>query len=111
MLTYVLIPIRQRCHHLQWNGKMYQFLCLPFGLTSAPRVYSKVMKPVVETLRCSYGHLLDYTYTNLDNMLILQQVKEDLVHFTPLVDQMLKALGLVVNQTKSLLVTQQTIDS
>ena len=34
----------------QWNGKVYQFQCLPFGLTSVPRVFSKVMKPVVGTL-------------------------------------------------------------
>ena len=31
------------------NGRgTYQFVCLPFGLTSAPRVFTKITKPVVD---------------------------------------------------------------
>ena len=46
------IPIQAEHQHLQfqWKLKTYQFQCLPFGLTSAPRVFSKVMKPVVGAL-------------------------------------------------------------
>ena len=52
--AYLRGPIHQECHHLlqlQWNSQIYQFQCLLFGLTSALRVFSKVMKPVVGTLR------------------------------------------------------------
>ena len=76
--TYLQVPIHQECHHLrqfQWNSQTYQFQCLPFGLTSAPRVFSKVMKPVVGTLRHMGIHLIIY----LDDMLILHQVNEDLI--------------------------------
>ena len=30
-----------------WKETMYEFACLPFGLASAPRVYTKLLKPVV----------------------------------------------------------------
>ena len=48
------IPIHVEHQHLlqfQWELNTYQFQCLLFGLTSAPRVFSKVMKPVVSALR------------------------------------------------------------
>ena len=33
-----------------WQAKVYEFTCLPFGLACAPRVFSKVMKPLVASL-------------------------------------------------------------
>ena len=30
-----------------WKQKTYQFVCLPFGLTSAPWMFTKIMKPLV----------------------------------------------------------------
>ena len=35
----------------RWQGKMYQFNCLPFGLSSAPWIFTKATKPVVTILR------------------------------------------------------------
>lgn len=40
----------------QWNGKYYQFTCLPNYLASAPRTYTKVLKPVFSSLR-KMGHI------------------------------------------------------
>ena len=40
---------------LQWKGKYYQFTCLPNGLSSAPRIFTKILKPVYARLR-SIGH-------------------------------------------------------
>ena len=37
--AYLQVPIHREDQHLlqfQWNGKIFQFQCLPFGLTSAP---------------------------------------------------------------------------
>ena len=56
--------------------------------------FSKVMKPVVGTLRHMGIRLIIY----LDNILILHQVKEELIQITTLICQMLEALGLVINQ-------------
>ena len=35
----------------QFQGVTYQFNCLLFGLTSAPRVFTKIMKPAIAWLR------------------------------------------------------------
>jgi len=107
--AYLQIPIHQESQHLlqfQWEDKLYQFQCLPFGLTSAPRVFSKVMKPVVGTLRHMGIRLVIY----LDDLLILHQVKEELIQLIPLISQLFEALGLIVNQTKSVLIPQQRIE-
>lgn len=41
-----------------WEGQLYSFCCLPFGLSSAPRTFTKVLKPVFswfrQGFRCSY---------------------------------------------------------
>jgi len=37
--------------HFTWMGSMYEFTCLPFGLTSTPRVFIKLLKLVMAFLR------------------------------------------------------------
>ena len=107
--AYLQVPIHQQYQHLlqfQWSAKVYQFQCLPFGLKSAPRVFSKVMKPVVGTLRHMGIRLIIY----LGDILILHQVKEELIQAIPLICQFFETLGLVINQKKSILIPQQRIE-
>ena len=40
----------------EWEGQYYQFTCLPNRLSSAPRVFNKILKPVYSHLR-STGHI------------------------------------------------------
>ena len=52
--AYLMIYIHKDNHcYLKFylNGKLLQYICLPFGLTSSPRIFSKLMKVVVSTLR------------------------------------------------------------
>ena len=58
--AYYSIPIAEEDRKLlmfQWKGKHYQteFTCLPSGLSSAPRIFTKILKPVYARLR-SIGH-------------------------------------------------------
>ena len=39
-----------------WKGQLFQYTCLPNGLSSAPRHFTKILKPVYSTLR-KRGHL------------------------------------------------------
>ena len=51
--AYFAIPIHQthrRYLRFQALGKMYHFTCLPFGLSSAPWVFTKTLKPVLALL-------------------------------------------------------------
>ena len=44
-------PDHQKYLVFQWDSKFYQFTCLPFGLLAAPRAFTKLLKPSVETGR------------------------------------------------------------
>ena len=58
--AYHSVPINpQHRKYLRFEFKdtLYEFTCLPNGLASAPRVFKKVMKPVIAILR-SKGYLL-----------------------------------------------------
>lgn len=35
----------------KWNNTVYQFTCLPNGISEGPRIFTKLMKPVFATLR------------------------------------------------------------
>ena len=39
----------------EWQGKLYQFTCLPNGLSTASRIFTKAFKPVFAALRKT-GH-------------------------------------------------------
>jgi hypothetical protein len=41
----------QKFLRFYWKESLFEFACLPFGLASAPRVFTKLMKPVVALLR------------------------------------------------------------
>ena len=55
----------------EFNGVLYQYTCLPNGLASAPRIFTKLLKPVYCTLR-SMGHLnsayIDDSYLQGDSV-------------------------------------------
>uniref|UniRef100_A0AC35F1D6 Reverse transcriptase domain-containing protein n=1 Tax=Panagrolaimus sp. PS1159 TaxID=55785 RepID=A0AC35F1D6_9BILA len=73
------------------------YFALPFGLATAPRVYTKVIRPVAAFLRARGIKLIVY----LDDWLFIadsaKQLRDDLRRASDL----FKALGLMVNEEKS----------
>ena len=68
--AYFTVPVwkgRQKFLWFVWKETLWEFACLPFGLASAPRTFTKIMKPVVATLRNLGIRLIIY----LDDLLIL----------------------------------------
>ena len=82
-----------------------EFQCHPFGLSSAPRVFTKLLKPVVGFLRCQGIRLVIF----LDDMLVLTQSKEDLVPQMDQIAQLFNLLGFLINHEKSQLNPTQQI--
>ena len=55
--AYFTIPDHQPLLRFQVGPAHYQFTCLPFSLSCAPWVFTKVMKPI--TISLKYGGLHD----------------------------------------------------
>ena len=52
--AYYTVPIateHQTFLKFRWRDKLYQYTCLPNGLASAPRILTKLLKPVFNILR------------------------------------------------------------
>ena len=88
-----------------WKGTHYQFKALPFGLSSAPRIFTKVLKPVAAFLRKKAIRVLIY----LDDFLFLAATVEEAVKNTQLVVTLLQSLGFTINLKKSLVIPTQVI--
>ena len=95
----------QKYLQFQWQGSTYEFCCLPFGLSSAPRVFTKLMKPVLVRLRHHGVHLI----MCLDDMLLVIQSREELGRQLIQIMLLLESLGFVINKQKSQLLPTQTI--
>ena len=51
--AYYSIPIRysdRKFLRFQWDKVLYQFTCLPNGLSCAPRKFTKILKPLLANL-------------------------------------------------------------
>ena len=101
--AYFTVPVwknHQKFLKFVWKETMYEFACLPLGLASAPRVFTKLIKPVVGLLRQLGIRLVVY----LDDMLIMAQYRDlALLHASTALD-LLQGLGFMINDLKSVLI-------
>jgi ribonuclease HI len=105
--AYFHVPMHPRHYkflRFAFRGMVYQFKVLPFGLSTAPRVFTKVLAPVVGYLHQHGIHLYPY----LDDCLLVGKTKEQLLHAIQFTLKILTRLEFLINQKKSqLLMTQQ----
>jgi hypothetical protein len=73
-LTVPIHPVSQKFLRFLFGNETYQFTAMPFGLNIAPRVFTKIMKPVVASLRSQGIRLIIY----LDDILIIASSVETL---------------------------------
>ena len=99
--AYHTIPIaeeHQKFLRFIWKEKIFQYTCLPFGLSSAPRIFTKVLKPVFARLRMLGFVNISY----IDDILLMGNSENDCnvnVQHTKL---SLEKLGFVINENKSI---------
>ena len=65
-------PDHYKCLRFQWNLTLFEFFCLPFGLSSSARVFTKVLKPFVRSIRNKGIRLVTY----LDDMAVISSSRE-----------------------------------
>jgi len=104
--AYLHVPIappHRKFLKFIFRGRTYQFTVLPFGLSSAPRIFTKLTRVVVLHCRALGLRLLVY----LDDSLLLAQPRDLVLQHRDLLLALLLDLGFVVNFEKSELAPTQ----
>ena len=107
--AYLSVPMhKDMCKYLRfcWEGDVFEFLCLPFGLGPAPMVFTKLLKPVVSYLRLQGIRILVY----LDDMLLMAQSVNVLETHVQTTIRLLCCLGFILNIKKCQTTPSQTIE-
>jgi hypothetical protein len=105
--AYLHVPIHrhdQRWLRFQILGQTYQFRCLPFGLSTAPRVFTLVVRAVAAYLRRRGMNLCMY----LDDWLIYGETYQSTLNQISLVVREVQRLGFIINGPKSSLSPTQS---
>ena len=98
-------PEHRKYLMFEWEGQYYQFTCLPNRLSSAPRVFTKILKPVYSHLR-STGHIRMGHVD--DSLLVAYSLGSCRKNIYDAVD-LFTLLGFTIHPVKSVLEPTQTI--
>lgn len=104
--AYYMIPIHsshKKFLRFMFGNILYQFTCLPFGLSVAPFTFSKLIKPIILTLRKKGITCVAY----LDDFIIFGRTAEDCLKNVQYVLECLSSLGFIINVSKSSLLPSQ----
>ncbi|KAJ8041093.1 hypothetical protein HOLleu_11813 [Holothuria leucospilota] len=98
--AYYSVPID--CDHRKylrfgWNHNVYEYTCLPNGLASAPRVFTKLLKPVFSNLRKRGFNVVGY----IDDIFIKGDTFNDCEQAVKATVNLLTELGFLVHDVKS----------
>lgn len=106
--AYLSVPmaeVHRKFLRFVWEEQHYEFQSLPFGLASAPRVFTKLLKPVMAVLRRQGIRCIVY----IDDLLLLSQSRAELHAATRAVLSLLTYLGFIINWEKSVLEPRQCL--
>lgn len=94
--AYFQIPIWKghwRFLRFVFNGKTYEFKALPFGISLAPRTFTRCMEAVLSPLRQRGIRILNY----LDDWLLCARSEDQCQAHLSFLLEHLKHLGLCLN--------------
>lgn len=100
-------PDYRKYFGFEWEGQYYVWNVLPFGLSTAPLVFTKILRPVVNHLRSALGLRVNIY---LDDFLLMVARGSWPPHHRDLLLQTLNKLGLHVNFEKSVLTPSKSIE-
>ena len=98
--AYYLIPIAEKDKKYLsfiFSGQHYEFNCLPFGLNTAPWVFTKLLKPVIVHLREAGCSSVIY----FDDILLIGNSQVNFKSNVKVTCTLLNSLGFIINAEKS----------
>ena len=106
---YYSVPIAledRKFLKFEWKGDYYQNTCLPNGLACAPRLFTKILKPIYAHLH-SVGHV---SIGHIDDSFLVRYTRSacelNIQHTVECFD----SLGFVIHPEKSVLIPTQEFE-
>lgn len=99
--AYYSVPIAYEFRKFlcfQWRKKYFRFRAMPFGLTSAPRIFTKLLSPVFSTFREKGFQGFAY----VDDSFILGESESECSLAIEWLSENLTSLGFIVHPEKSI---------
>ena len=107
--AYFAIPIHEEDRSFLRFSALdchFQFTCLPFGLSSAPWVFTKTLRPIITLLRELGVRLVAY----IDDILVMAESPQRARDHTLGLIFLLESLGFIVHPDKSITNPSQEIE-
>lgn len=105
--AYYSVPIHrdfQKYLKFEWQGKLYKYTCFPNGLGPCPRIWTKLLKPVMAHLRQIGIPSVVY----IDDLWMKQDIKLECMKSAMTAGTTLSDNGLIPHPVKSGLPPEQT---
>lgn len=104
--SYFLIPVGVDKKYLRFwfQNVMYEFTCMPFGLSTAPFTFTKLLKPVINYLRGKGYKSVCY----LDDINCIGKTYQECLENCQVTIRLLECLGFIINREKSNIVPSNT---
>lgn len=89
-----------------WNDKFYCYTVLPFGLSSAPFIFTKCLRPIVKFWRKRGIKIVLY----LDDGFVFASSKHECLSVSEFIKSSLSEFGLLINIEKSVFYPTQNLE-
>ena len=106
--AYYSIPIHeadQKYLVFQWEGRYFKFTCVPFGLCSAPWIFTKTLRPIF----AEFHEMGFQGFGYIDDSFIISDSYEECLEAVNYLKNLFSRLGFRVHEEKSVLEPCQEI--
>ena len=106
--AYLMVPISKKSRRFlrfEFEGDLYEFLTLPFGLCIAPYIFTKLMKPIIAFLRARGFKSSVY----LDDWFLVGNTELECLNNTLETKSLLQKLGFLINEQKGIVKPSTTV--
>ena len=106
--AYYSVPIateHQKYLKSMWGGKLYKFVCFPYGLAFCPRKFTKLLKPINSHLR----QLRHISVSHIDDSYLQGDDYDDCANNVLDTAKLLDGLGFIIHPDKLSFIQNQVI--
>lgn len=106
--AYYTVPVDENfCKFLrfEWNNQLFEFVCMPNGLAPAPRIFTRLLKPVFAKLG-ERGHVM---FPYIDDIFVIAETKQACQEGVTEFCQLAQDLGFIIHKEKSVLTPTQRL--